>query len=588
MKKLKLSYSENPSSLPSYWRKEWKVIIIIAISGILYNFGMLLNPYFEGVLIDFLLSGNTSLRAAVSLVGIFIGCIFLVQIVRSIKRYFVRVFANNVVSTMRMNLYNNLLHESFVELEKENMGVLLNRLQSDCHQTVEGMRKLTTEIFDTVILFLFYIVYLLCFSIQMTLIGLIPVALAIFISFLMRKEIYLSNSKSKEAQANLSSMTFSMMDHAWMYRLYSRDEANEKKYDELLQDYEGKTIRSEVLTNIALPMCNIISLIGLIPIIFMGAGYVIDGTALSFPIPSVMKENWTIGTFSTYITTFVLLSSKASHTAKLFSSVEKGLSSWKRIKPYIQPYREFDHGTKIEGERLVFSNFGMEVDGKNLFHGLNLEVKKGQVIALTGPIASGKSAFGKVFLKSLDYQGSVNLFGKELKEYTFPEIKGNVSYMGHRNELMTDSIKTNIAFGEEKDVLPYLSMVSFDKDMTSMPEKEETIIGNEGVKLSGGQQERVALARTFYHKKGLIILDDPFASVDIHTEHEIMMKLKEEAKDSILLFFSHRLSYFPYCDKVMVINKDKSISVGNHESLLKENSTYQELYNLQRMEVEHD
>ena len=564
------------------------MIIIIAISGILYNFGMLLNPYFEGVLIDFLLSGNTSLRAAVSLVGIFIGCIFLVQIVRSIKRYFVRVFANNVVSTMRMNLYNNLLHESFVELEKENMGVLLNRLQSDCHQTVEGMRKLTTEIFDTVILFLFYIVYLLCFSIQMTLIGLIPVALAIFISFLMRKEIYLSNSKSKEAQANLSSMTFSMMDHAWMYRLYSRDEANEKKYDELLQDYEGKTIRSEVLTNIALPMCNIISLIGLIPIIFMGAGYVIDGTALSFPIPSVMKENWTIGTFSTYITTFVLLSSKASHTAKLFSSVEKGLSSWKRIKPYIQPYREFDHGTKIEGERLVFSNFGMEVDGKNLFHGLNLEVKKGQVIALTGPIASGKSAFGKVFLKSLDYQGSVNLFGKELKEYTFPEIKGNVSYMGHRNELMTDSIKTNIAFGEEKDVLPYLSMVSFDKDMTSMPEKEETIIGNEGVKLSGGQQERVALARTFYHKKGLIILDDPFASVDIHTEHEIMMKLKEEAKDSILLFFSHRLSYFPYCDKVMVINKDKSISVGNHESLLKENSTYQELYNLQRMEVEHD
>jgi len=216
---------------------------------------------------------------------------------------------------------------------------------------------------------------------------------------------------------------------------------------------------------------------------------------------------------------------------------------------------------------------------------VNLEAKKGEILALTGPIASGKSAFGKVFLQDLPYEGSVILFDKELKNYSISEIKGNITYMGHRSELLTTSIKENISYGEKKDVLPYLKAVSFTKDFESLPEKENTIVGNEGIRLSGGQQERIALARTFYHHKGMVILDDPFASVDIKTEHEIMKSLREEAKDCILLFISHRLSYFPYCDKVLVINPDKTISIGTHDSLLKENPTYQQLYSLQKKEV---
>lgn len=579
---------DRPSSLASYWKKEWKVFLIIAITGIIYNFGMLLNPYFEGVLIDYFLDSQNDRMSIFLLIGIYLGAIFLVQIARSLKRYYVRIFADDVVTIMRKDLYNNLLHESFHELQNENIGVLLNRLNSDCHQSVEGMRKLTTEIFDTVFLFIFYIIYLFFFDVKMTLFALIFVAVAIFISFMMRTQIYTSSAKKKEANANLSSLTYSMMDHAWMYRLYSRDEENEKGYDKELKDYEKKSVRADVLVDITLPICNVISLLGLIPIIYLGVGYVKEGQAFSLSIPYVMGNHWTIGFFSTYITTFVLLSSKASHTAKLFSSVEKGLSSWKRIKPYILPYKEFTHQKKMDGDSLQFEDFGIDVNGSPLFEHLSFEAKKGEIIAITGGIASGKSAFGKVFIKEMEYQGSVRLFDKEVKDYTMEEIKGNVSYMGHKNDLMTTTIKENIAFGEDKDVMSYLSFVSFDTDLMSMPEKENTIVGNEGVKLSGGQQERIALARTVYHKNGLVILDDPFASVDIHTEHEIMRKLKEECSDSIVLFFSHRLSYFPYCDRVMVINHDHTISIGTHDSLLKDNATYQELYSLQKIEVEHD
>lgn len=563
-------------------------MIMISISGILYNLGMLANPYFEGLLVDTISSPDTSLRQFLLLILIFVITILAVQIFRAIKRYLVRRFNNNTVTTIRKTLYNNLMNESLLQLQNENMGQLLTRLQSDCFQTCEGLRKLTTEIFDTVFLFLFYIMYLCFYSVKMTLFALIPVFFAILFAFLMRKKIYQANVAAKKANARLSNETYSLFDHALLFRLYSRDEENLRRYDDVLKDYEKKNVHSELLSEMYVPISNVISLLGLLPIIYLGSAAVIDSASFSLSIPYVMNGNWTIGALTTYVTTFVLLSSKASHTANLFSSIEKGLSSWKRIKPYIKPYQDYPKKEILQGDSLVLKNFSIRTDERVLFHDLNLTCRKGEVVALTGMVASGKSYFGKVFLDEVPYSGSAVLFGKEVRDFTKGEIKGNVTYMGHRCELVSDTIKDNIAYGEEKDVKPYLDMVDFNKDMESMGQKEETLVGNEGVKLSGGQQERIALARTFYHKKGLVILDDPFASVDIKTEHTIMNSLRKEAEDSIILFFSHRLSYFPYCDKIIVINDDGSLSTGTHESLLKDNKTYQELYQLQLLEVNHE
>ncbi|MDD6239965.1 MAG: ABC transporter ATP-binding protein [Eubacteriales bacterium] len=586
MKQDKSKRLRHPERLSSYWLSQFGLCVLITLTGILYNFGMLANPYFEGVLIDTIQVSSSDASRVLQVTLLFVITIFGTMVFRGLKRYFVRRFANNTKLTIRHILYNNILNTKAIDLEKENIGTLLTRCQSDCFQAVEGMRKLTTEIFDTLFLFFFYIVYLFLFDVKMTLFALIPVAIGILFAFLMRKRIYQASAEAKKINSTLSGETFSLFDHSLMFRLYSRDEDNLAHYDKTLKEYEKKNVRSSLLTTTTVPISNVIALIGLIPIIYLGTGYVIEGGNLFAPIPQLMKTTWTIGSFTTYITTFVLLASKASHTANLFSSVEKGLSSWKRIKPYIEPYKEYPHAIQREGGTLVLKDFGIKVsETDTLFAHVNLEAKKGEILALTGPIASGKSAFGKVFLQDLPYEGSVILFDKELKNYSISEIKGNITYMGHRSELLTTSIKENISYGEKKDVLPYLKAVSFTKDFESLPEKENTIVGNEGIRLSGGQQERIALARTFYHHKGMVILDDPFASVDIKTEHEIMKSLREEAKDCILLFISHRLSYFPYCDKVLVINPDKTISIGTHDSLLKENPTYQQLYSLQKKEV---
>ncbi len=572
---------DKPARLSSYWKAEWPLCIAITITGILYNCGMLAFPFFQGLLIDSISSHTEEKILSVSL--LYVAVVLLVQIVRSIKRYTVRLFANRISSVMRFNIYDNLLHKDEKELENVAVSSLLTRCFSDCDQCVEGMRKLTTEIFDTGVLFIVYIAYLFLFDYRMTLYALIPIALSITFAFLFKKKIFTNSLKSRKSNATMVNKTYGMFDNALLYRTYARNEDFLKDYDQSLEEYQKDNYRTMALSDTMIPICDMIALVGLVFVIYFGSGYVVNQDPLFAPLP-FMQQIWTTGALTTYITTYVLLSTKASHIAKLFSSIEKGLASWKRISTVISPISDFKEKEEVKGDSLSISHLVLKTETRTLIDDLFLTLHKGEILGVTGEIASGKSAFGKIFLSHIPYSGEVNLFNKEMRDYTQEEIKGTVVYMGHRSQLLTMSIKDNVLYGKEEDVRPYLTEVSFDKDLESMNEKENTIIGNEGVILSGGQQERIALARTLAHKKPLIVLDDPFASVDKKTEKEISSHIRELSKNSIVILISHRLSLFPELDNILVLHGDGSFSLNSHDVLMKEDSLYQHLYLLQEKE----
>jgi len=572
---------KDPNRLTSYWVAQIPLCIAIGITGFIYNFGMLASPYFEGRIVDSIES-KTPLQNVMILTGIFIGTIAVVLIARALKRYTVRRFANNTTVAMRSLLGNALLHRSLASGEDSSIGSTLSKVISDVEAVVEGMRKLTTEVFDTLVMLLFYIAFLFLYDVEMTLYVLIPVALAILVAFLMRKAIFHTSSDARKANSSMAGMTYDLFDNAMNYRIYGRDQKHLEQYDGLLKDYEKKTVKASALTDIMIPLANVIALLGLIPIFIIAPQRIAANASLSAPIPGLMNAQWSLGAFTTYLTTFILMASKASHTAKLFGSIEKGLASWKRVKPLIASYQGYAPEVEVaETKRMVIRDFSLEIDGKTLLSHFNYEAHQGQIIGITGPIASGKSAFAKTFFQLLPYSGSLSVFGKEVRDYRSEEIAGTFTLMPHHNELFTDTIKNNIALGEEQDVMPYLRDVSFSKDLEMMSEKENTLVGNEGFKLSGGQQERLALARSLYHRKRLLILDDPFASVDPTTEKEILVHLREDCGDSLVLLISHRLTSFKDLDGIIVLHGDGEAEVGKEEELLQKSDLYQTLFALQ-------
>ena len=170
---------------------------------------------------------------------------------------------------------------------------------------------------------------------------------------------------------------------------------------------------------------------------------------------------------------------------------------------------------------------------------------------------------------------------KELKDYSEYERSQMISYLGHKPQLLSDSIYNNITLGNGKDISSVLKDVCFDTDLESMPLGENTLVGNSGIRLSGGQQARISLARTLLNKSKIIILDDPFSAVDMKTEERIIENLKNNYKESLIILISHRLNIFSEIDQIVFLNNDKTADCGTHSELMNNSQVYRTIINLQ-------
>ncbi len=558
----------NPQNIKNYWLHEKKIIILITITGIIYNTSMVARPIYEGKLIDALVN-KVDFYELVKLTITFILFICLVQISRYFKRYYVREFANKTTKTMRMILYENLLSKDERKLKEEDMGTLMTKSIKDINTCVESMRKCTTEVFDTAVLSISYLVTLLSYDIKITLYACSFIPLALIVAHKLKKLVFKHTKQYTTQLSKVSNLTYDNINNALLYRLYSREEDNKTLFEEELQNLQQKSIKANAWVNATKPMYNLISMTAIIfVIIMMGQG--------------VYENRFSIGDFCVYVSIFNVLAAKSSRIANLFNVAQKGEVSWRRIKPYLKNADKKDKTSckPSKNTSLQIKNMSFRYNEEYILQNFSLDAKDGEIIGITGKIGCGKSSFGKIFLGLYDYEGSVSIDNKELEYYTYYQKSEIISYLGHNPHLISDTIKNNITLGENKDIYEVLDIVSFKEDLSCMKQNYNTIVGDSGIRLSGGQQMRIALARTLYHKKKIIILDDPFCSVDKKTEEKIMKKLKNYCKDSILIIISHRLTVFPDLDKIILI-ENKNMTCDTHQNLIKNSSLYRELYLLQ-------
>lgn len=570
MKKSQIEYIKNPHKIKNYWLKEKGTVILIIIFGILYNVGMIARPIYQGKLIDALIE-EISFYKLIKLALVFVFIISSVQIFRYFKRYYVRQFANKTTATMRFMLYNSILHKSKNELIKEKMGSIMTKIMSDVDVCVEGMRKSTTEVFDTGVLFMTYLITLLQYDIKITLYGCIFIPIAIFIAEKLKKIIFKFTKMYRNQLSQVSDITYDRIDNAILYRLYGREADNRIIYEKELDDFEKKAITANVWENAMQPIYNVIAMGGIVFVIIMLGKKVYEGT-------------FTIGEFSAYISIFAIMAVKASRIAKLFNTIQKSMVSWNRIKPYLKEYKqinsnlcEINKETKVEAKNLYF-----KYNSDYIIKNLNFCGEENNIIGITGPIGCGKSTLGKIFLGEYNYEGSLIIDKKELRDYSEYERSKIISYLGHNPHLISDTIYNNVTLGDEGDISDVLRMVCFDKDLKFMEKGIDTLVGNGGVRLSGGQQARIALARTLYHKNKILILDDPFSAVDMNTEKVIIDNLRKYYQECLIILISHRLSIFKYLNQIVLINEDKTLEYGSHESLLNCSKLYNQLYSLQQ------
>ena len=578
MKTNRKSAEFQPNRVLSYFKAEWRALLIVTVSGLIYNIGLLTEPWFEGTMTGYLveiLKGTGQFSGMLMLVISFAVVTAVVQVSRYVKRFYVRRFANNVNRRMKETLYGSLVKKSRASLREEGEGNIMTKAILDVDDCVEGMRKFTTEIFDTGVALTAYLCMLLWYDWRLTILCMLFPPISYVTAEKMKKVIQKAGAAYKEQSGRLSTATLDRAKNAITYRVFGLEKKRQAVYEENLTSYEKAAVKANIWNAAMPPIYRIISMAGVFFILYFGQKNVL-GTGW---------QAWSIASFTTFLVCFVKLSVKSSSAAKLFNAVHKAQVSWNRIKPLLPQEEENKTDevkvkkTPVEALKVKHLSFTYP-DGKKILDDISFSAKKGQIIGITGAVACGKSTLGKAFLCEYPYEGHITVDGAELQNMEQSVRTGIVGYLGHDPELFNDSVENNVLLGDSKNSDTYLNAACIKQEVAEMTDGKNTLIGSGGAYLSGGQAKRLAFARTLCHDKPILILDDPFSALDKNTEKQAFVNLQALAKDSIVLLISHRLYLFPEMDGVIWMENGKAVT-GTHEELLKIVPEYKSLYTSQ-------
>lgn len=541
--------------ISTYFKLNKKSFIIATITGIIFNGLMAFVPIVQGKLID-AYKEQEDVKYIIYFAIAFLAFVIFIQVNRYFKRYYVRDFSNRMVLQMRTVSFQNLITDDIKEFSNTSKGDIMDKNLSDIKDSAEGVRKILTEVYDSVILMLGYLISMFIMDYKTTLIICAFLVLSIVVANIMKKLIYKSTSEYKKAFFATKDVTLNSLQNEIYYRGFGVSKSYNQKYRDSQDKLEKKSIKAMILKSSLEPTYQAIALIGLFFVIYMCG-------------MKVMNETWLIGTFSAYLTTYVLVANKTSKVGKIFNAITTLKVSWKRCSSYLkakEPPKEITYPT--DKLRLEVNNLTFGFDQSFVLHNISFHLNKGETLGVCGMIHSGKSTLGAALSGLYDYDGSIKLQGVELKEVRNDLANNFISYAPSQTEIFNDTIRYNIAF-ENAEVNKEINLSYLDEDINSFENKEDELLSHSIANLSGGQQKRLQISRGLYNSPKLIVMDDPFNAIDLEMSKKITDNIIKEYKESIFVLINNQKEILQKMDYIIFLKHDSYI-YGTYEEMMKD------------------
>ena len=467
--------------------------------------------------------------------------------------------------------------------KKNRTGDLMNRISEDVSKVRMYYGPVLMYGTNAIILFIVIISYMFSVAPKLTIYSLIPLPV---LSIFIYKISDLINKKSTKVQESLSDLsTYSQESFSGISVLKSFN------IQDLIFNKFDKYAFESFKNNLSLAKIQawffpiILFLIGLsnLIVIFIGGKEYIDG-------------NIEIGVVAEFIIYVNMLTWPVTLVGWVTSIVKQAEASQKRINEFLDSKSSLKNGnlkmTKNQTKDIIFKNVSFEYDqtGIKIFNSFNLKIEEGKTLGIVGKVGSGKTSLLDLISRIYDpLSGDIFIGDKNLKSLELNELRRNISYVPQNNFLFSESIQKNIEFGNPsatKDEVKRAAILSeIDSEILKFKKGYETILGERGVTLSGGQVQRLSIARSFIKDSEIYLFDDCFSSLDSDTEDKIIKNLNNNFKGKTLLIVSHRVSCVKNADKIIVLEKGSIIQEGTHNDLIKNEGFYKDLYSKQNSEI---
>ena len=565
---------ENRLKLTAYVRKYPREFFLQAVGGILYNTVVVFGAIFLGKAIDaanLVLQGQADLPYFYANLFGFLGFTILFQAARYFKRYYMREIVNRMKCDIRAGLLSAFFRMPLVALNGEKVGDMMSRMIGDVEQVGQSVQTTITELWDTVLLMISYFVACMFYSPKITLLAAIPIPFTVLLAQLIRRPLYSLSQKSRSAASGINVHLQHNVSGIALLRLFGLEEKDRNLFSKLLDEQLKWNVLSTALQNGMTPIYILTATLGIVLVVGMGGERVVNGS-------------WSIGVFTAYLSMFTAMSVRTNVAARVMNTWHGAKASWDRICEKMgveQPDTAVPEETPPEeGCSLIVNalSFRYPFSGEDCLHDISFCVKPGELIGITGPVGSGKSALAAALSGLYPYDGEVTINGVELSALGSSRNK-TIAYMDAEHFVFSDDVAFNISLGQEQgDLDAALSLAELAVDIDGFPDGVHTRLMERGVRISGGQRQRISLARAWNSPASVLLLDDPFSAIDIAMERRIMRNIRERQGDRIILLFSHRLSTFPLTDRVIVLEKGRIGQSGTHEELLNEPGVYRDIF----------
>jgi len=554
---------KNKLNLLSYIFKYPKDFWLQAIGGILYNTVIVFGTVFLGKAIDaagLVYEGRAALPLFYKDLLLFLGFTLTFQLARYFKRFYMRLLVNKMSCDIRAGLLDTLFSLSLDTLSSEKTGDIMSRMVGDVDAVGASVQTTVTELWDTILLMLSYFVACMVYNSRLTLIASIPIPFALLLAETLRHQLYSLSLKSRKAASKINVHLQHNVTGVMLLRLFGLEQTDQERFTFLLSEQYKWQVRSSLLQSGMGPFYILLANLGVVLVLGMGGKYVVSG-------------NWTVGTFTAYLTMFIAMATRTNKAAKVMNTWHGAKASWDRICEKFSEQcagrqSKDDSAVLLEEQGLTIQNlrFSYPFAGTEIIQNISFSALNGQIIGITGPVGSGKSALAAAIS---------GLYQKERDP--------RIAYMDSTHFIFSDDVAFNINFdNDHADIGSAVELAELTNDIAQFKDGLSTRLMERGVRVSGGQRQRIALARAWATDCRLLILDDPFSAVDIAMEQKIMQNLRKQVGDRIILLFSHRLSSFVYTDKVILLKDGCIADAGTHEELCAREGLYSSIYAAQR------